>query len=66
MRTRAQNELGDPERWRELLGKIDLPFGRPASAEEVANVVVFLASDRAGYISGDVVRVDAGAPHRGR
>ncbi|HEY7610729.1 MAG TPA: short-chain dehydrogenase/reductase [Alphaproteobacteria bacterium] len=66
MRTRAKNELGDAARWRELVGKLDLPFGRPASAAEVANVVVFLASDRAGYISGDVVRVDGGALHRGR
>lgn len=66
MRTRAKNELGDAERWKELVGKLDLPFGRPASADDVANVVVFLASDRAGYISGDVVRVDGGALHRGR
>lgn len=66
MRIRAKNELGDAERWKELVGKLDLPFGRPASADEVANVVVFLASDRAGYISGDVVRVDGGALHRGR
>lgn len=66
MRTRAKNELGDAERWQELVGKLDLPFGRPASADDVANVVVFLASDRAGYISGDVVRVDGGALHRGK
>ena len=66
MRTRAKNELGDAERWKELVGKLDLPFGRPATAAEVADVVVFLASDRAGYVSGDVVRVDGGALHRGR
>lgn len=66
MRTRAENELGDGERWKELVGKLDLPFGRPATASEIADVVVFLASDRAGYVSGDVVRVDGGALHRGR
>jgi hypothetical protein len=66
MRTRAERELGNADKWRELLPKLDLPFGRPASAEEVANVVVFLASERAGYVSGSVVRIDGGALHRGR
>ncbi len=36
------------------------PARRPASVEEVANVVVFLASERASYLSGIVVTVDGG------
>jgi len=64
LRTRAEKELGDANKWRDLIAKLDLPFGRAASAEEVANVAVFLASDRASYVSGSVVRVDGGALHR--
>jgi hypothetical protein len=58
----AKKELGDPERWKELTK--GFPFGRPASVEEVANVVVFLASERASYMSGTVVSVDGGAAWR--
>jgi NAD(P)-dependent dehydrogenase (short-subunit alcohol dehydrogenase family) len=61
-RTRAQKELGDAERWRELTK--GFPFGRAATVEEVANVIVFLASPRASYVSGTVVSVDGGSAWR--
>lgn len=37
-----------------------VPLGRPGSAEDVANLVAFLASDDAGYITGQIVNVDGG------
>jgi meso-butanediol dehydrogenase / (S,S)-butanediol dehydrogenase / diacetyl reductase len=39
----------------------DVPLGRPASAEEVSNVVCFLASAEAAMVNGAVVTVDGGA-----
>ncbi|WP_448955593.1 SDR family NAD(P)-dependent oxidoreductase [Labrys neptuniae] len=38
----------------------DVPLGRPASAEEVANAVCFLASAEAAMISGAILTVDGG------
>lgn len=37
-----------------------LPLGRMASPEEIANTVLFVASDRGGYISGTTIAVDGG------
>ncbi len=37
-----------------------IPLGRIGSVEEVADVVVFLASDRAGYMTGATVDVSGG------
>ena len=38
-----------------------VPMGRIARAEEVADVIVFLASPRASYVSGAVLQVDGAA-----
>jgi NAD(P)-dependent dehydrogenase (short-subunit alcohol dehydrogenase family) len=39
----------------------ETPFGRMARPEEIARVAVFLATDEAGWVSGEVVHVNAGA-----
>jgi NAD(P)-dependent dehydrogenase (short-subunit alcohol dehydrogenase family) len=62
LRSQAEQKWGDPERWRELT--THLPFGRPAEPDEVADLALFLASDRASYISGVVMTLDAGQAAR--
>lgn len=56
---RAERALGDRSRAHEL--RAALPLGRAASVQEVADVVMFLASARAAYVSGHIVTVDGGA-----
>lgn len=63
MRRKAIDMLGDESRWEELY---DLyPGKRPATAVEVADLCAFLASPRAGYISGTIVTIDGGIAARG-
>ena len=58
-RARAEALFGDGDRWQELLA--DLPFGRPAEADEIADIITFMASDRASYLTGVVIDADGGA-----
>jgi 3-oxoacyl-[acyl-carrier protein] reductase len=42
------------------LSSADIPAGRLGTPEEFANMVVFLASARASYVTGTVIQVDGG------
>ena len=57
-RQRARELFGDESRWREMGEK--RPIKRFGTVEEVANMIVFLCSDRCSYVSGTVITVDGG------
>jgi 3-oxoacyl-[acyl-carrier protein] reductase len=48
-----------PDKVKEEL-KVRIPLGRMGSARDVASAIVFLASDEAGYITGQVLSVNGG------
>ena len=60
LRQEAADRFGNPERWNDLL----LNGPQPARPAEIADVVVFVASERASYLSGTVITVDGGAGYR--
>ena len=58
MQAQAKAQLGDENRYPEL--EKGLPLGRAAKPREIADLMAFLASDRAGYTSGVIYTVDGG------
>jgi len=51
----AMNILDEPKQT-----KIEAAIGRNGSAEEVANVIVFLLSDAAAFVTGSIYSCDGG------
>jgi NAD(P)-dependent dehydrogenase (short-subunit alcohol dehydrogenase family) len=58
LRARANRDFGDESRWRDY--HKTMAFGRPATPEEIADAVAFLASPRSGYTTGTVLTIDGG------
>ncbi|MGV9173237.1 MAG: SDR family oxidoreductase [Promethearchaeia archaeon] len=63
MKELIQSEMeqtGKPESEVKKKWTKQIPMGRLGKPEELANLVTFLASERASYISGTVIQVDGG------
>ena len=55
----------DDRRYREnpreiLSNQITIPMGRKGQFQDIANTVVWLCSDRASFITGQIIAVDGG------
>jgi enoyl-[acyl-carrier-protein] reductase (NADH) len=59
LRIRAEKELGHADKWPDLVRGL-FPGGKMIAPKEIADVVVFLASDRASAMTGHIVTADAG------
>ena len=54
----VQELFKDPERKKERLGEV--PLGRLATVDDVANAVLYLASEEAAFINGVALPIDGG------
>ena len=57
---RAAREGVDVESIYENLGK-NIPIGRVGRADEAANVIAFLVSEAASFVTGSSINIDGGA-----
>ena len=62
MKTRAVDDGKNPDEWASYLTK--LPLNRAIKPQEVADLVLFLASERASYLSGIMIPMDGGMSNR--
>lgn len=62
LKRKALDRFGDEARWQDFLA--GLPLGRFARVEEVADLVVFLASGRSAYTTGAIFTIDGGIASR--
>jgi 3-oxoacyl-[acyl-carrier protein] reductase len=51
--------LSDPEQYKQIVSLI--PLRRPATAEEIAGPILFLASELSNFITGEILNVNGGA-----
>lgn len=62
LKARSVTETGSEDGYERYMAS--MPLGRAAYPEEVADLVVFLASDRASFLSGTVIDLDGGQATR--
>ena len=58
LRAQAAQKWSDPERWMELT--VQMPFGRMAEPQEIADLTTFCCSPLSSYLTGSVINVDGG------
>jgi NAD(P)-dependent dehydrogenase (short-subunit alcohol dehydrogenase family) len=53
--------VSEEQAYKQMIAR--LPMGRPAEPEEIADIVVFAASERGRYLTGANISTDGAASH---